>query len=126
MNKPFDRLRRWLIRRLGGHPDQFQPPAIVRQETRQIQKVEVKTIIPRWDLALANRDPASEASVMRERATLAIADELVRRELILFRKECNGAIPDSMTLRATAFVVTPDADDLPPDLDFVVGGDNNV
>ena len=125
MKKFFDKLRRWLIRRLGGYPDVFQLP-VVRLDTRRIEKIEVETVMQRWQLALAYRGIRSVREVAQEQIARAIADELIKRELVILREDVYSPIRDAMTLRATLFVAEPNADDLPPDLGFVVGGDSNV
>ena len=125
MKKFFDKLRRWLIRRLGGYPDVFQLP-VVRLDTRRIEKIEVETVMQRWQLALAYRGIRSVREVAQEQIARAIADELIKRELVILREDIYSPMRDAMTLRATLFVAEPNADDLPPDLGFVVGGDSNV
>ena len=106
MKKFFDKLRRWLIRRLGGCPDVFQPP-VVHLDTRRIQKIEVESVMQHWQLALAYRGIRSVTEVAQEQIARAIAEELIKRELVIL------------------FVAAPNANDLPPDLGFVVGGDSN-
>lgn len=125
MKKFFDMLRRWLIRRLGGCPDVF-PPGVVHLDTRRIRKIVVASVMQHWQLALAYRGVRSVTEVAQGQITRAIADELIKRELVILREDVYSPIRDTMTLRATLFVVEPNADDLPPDLGFVVGGDNNV
>lgn len=125
MKKFFDMLRRWLIRRLGGCPDVFQPP-VVHLDTRRIEKIEVETVMQRWQLALAYRGIRSVREVAQEQIARAIAQELIKRELVILREDVYSPIRDAMTLRATLFVAEPSADDLPPDLGFVVGGYRNV
>lgn len=125
MKKFFDKLRRWLIRRLGGCPDVFQPP-VVHLDTRRIQKIEVASVMQHWQLALAYRGIRSVTEVAQEQIARAIAEELIKRELVILREDAYSPIRDAMTLRATLFVAEPNTDDLPPDLGFVVGGDSNV
>lgn len=50
MKKFFDKLRRWLIRRLGGCPDVLQPP-VVHLDTRRIRKIVVASVMQYWQLA---------------------------------------------------------------------------
>ena len=119
MKKFFDKLRRWLIRRLGGCPDVFQPP-VVRLDTRRIEKIEVASVMQHWQLALAHCGIRSVREVAQEQIARAIAEELV-----ILREDVYSPIRDTMTLRATLFVAEPNADDLPPDLGFVVGGDSD-
>lgn len=125
MKKFFDKLRRWLIRRLGGYPDVFQPP-VVHLDTRRIQKIEVASVMQHWQLALAYRGIRSVTEVAQEQIARAIAQELIKRELVILRESVYSPTCDAMTLRSTLFVAEPNADDLPPDLGFVVGGDSNV
>lgn len=125
MKKFFDMMRRWLIRRLGGFPDVFQPP-VVRLDTRRIEKIEVASVMQHWQLALAYRGVRSVTEVAQGQIARAIAEELVKRELVILREDVYAPARDAMTLRATLFVAEPNADDLPPDLGFVVGGDSNV
>lgn len=125
MKKFFDKLRRWLIRRLGGCPDVSQPP-VVHLDTRRIQKIEVESVMQHWQLALAYRGIRSVTEVAQEQIARAIAEELIKRELVILREDVYSPMRDAMTLRATLFVAEPNADDLPPDLGFVVGGDNNA
>ena len=125
MKKFFDKLRRWLIHRLGGCPDVFQPP-VVRLDTRRIQKIEVASVMQHWRLALAYRGVRGVTEVAQGQIARAIAEELIKRELVILREGVYAPARDAMTLRATLFVAEPNADDLPPDLGFVVGGDSNV
>lgn len=125
MKKFFDKLRRWLIRRLGGYDYPLQQP-VVHLDTRRIQKIEVASVMPHWQLALAHCGIRSVREVAQEQIARAIADELIKRELVILREDVYSPIRDTMTLRATLFVAEPNADDLPPDLGFVVGGDSNV
>lgn len=125
MKKFFDKLRRWLIRRLGGCPDVLQP-RVVYLDTRRIEKIEVEAVIQHWQLALAYRGIRSVREVAQEQIARAIAEELIKRELVILREDVYSPMRDAMTLRATLLVAEPNADDLPPDLGFVVGGDSNV
>lgn len=125
MKKFFDKLRRWLIRRLGGCPDVFQPP-VVHLDTRRIQKIEVETVMQHWQLALAYRGIRSVREVAQEQIARAIAEELIKRELVILREDVYSPMRDAMTLRATLLVAEPNADDLPPGFGFVVGGYSNV
>lgn len=125
MKKFFDKLRRWLIRRLGGCPDVFQPP-VVHLDTRRIEKIEVASVMQHWQLALAYRGVRSVTEVAQEQIARAIAEELIKRELVILREDVYSPMRDAMTLRATLFVTEPSADDLPPDLGFVAGGDSDV
>ena len=125
MKKFFDMLRRWLIRRLGGFPDVFPPP-VVHLDTRRIEKIVVASVMQHWQLALDYQGIRSVREVAQGQITRAIADELIKRELVILREDVYSPIRDTMTLRATLFVVEPNADDLPPDLGFVAGGDSNV
>lgn len=125
MKKLFDKLRRWLIRRLGGYDYPLQQQ-VVRLDTRRIQKIEVASVMQHWQLALAYRGVRSVTEVAQGQIARAIADELIKRELVILREDVYSPMRDTMTLRATLFVAEPNADDLPPDLGFVVGGDSNV
>lgn len=125
MKKFFDKLRRWLIRRLGGCPDVFPPP-VVHPDTRRIQKIEVASVMQHWQLALAYRGVRSVTEVAQGQIARAIAEELVKRELVILREDVYSPMRDAMTLRATLFVAEPNADDPPTDLGFVAGGDSNV
>ena len=125
MKKFFDRLRRWLIRRLGGYDYPLQQQ-VVHLDTRRIQKIEVASVMQHWQLALAYRGVRSVTEVARGQTARAIADELIKRELVILREDVYSPMCDAMTLRATLFVAEPSADDLPPDLGFVAGGDSNV
>lgn len=125
MKKFFDKLRRWLIRRLGGYDYPLQQP-VVHLDTRRIQKIEVETVMQHWQLALAYRGIRDVTEVAQEQIARAIAEELIKRELVILREDVYSPMRDAMTLRATLFVAEPNADDLPPDLGFVVGGDSNV
>lgn len=125
MKKFFDKLRRWLIRRLGGCPDVFQPP-VVHLDTRRVEKIDVASVMQHWQLALAYRGVRSVTEVAQGQIARAIAEELVKRELVILREDVYSPMRDAMTLRATLFVAEPNADDPPPDLGFVVGGDSNV
>ena len=125
MKKFFDKLRRWLIRRLGGCPDVFQPP-VVHLDTRRVEKIDVASVMQHWQLALAYRGVRSVTEVAQGQIARAIAEELVKRELVILRESVYSPIRNTMTLRATLFVAEPNADDPPPDLGFVVGGDSNV
>ena len=62
MNKLFDRLRRWLIRRLGGYDYPLQQP-VVHLNTWRIQKIKVETVMQHWQLALDYRGVRSVAEV---------------------------------------------------------------
>lgn len=125
MKKFFDKLRRWLIRRLGGCPDVFQPP-VVHLDTRRIEKIEVASVMQYWQLAPTYRGVRSVTEVAQGQIARATVDELIKRELVILRKDVYSPIRNTMTLRATLLVVEPNADDLPSDLGFVVGGDSNV
>lgn len=125
MKKFFDKLRRWLIRRLGGYDYPLQQP-VVHLDTRRIQKIEVETVMQHWQLALAYRGIRDVTEVAQEQIARAIAEELIKRELVILREDVYSPMRDAMTLRAALFVAEPNADDLPPDLGFVVGGDSNV
>ena len=102
----------------------FQPP-VVHLDTRRIQKIEVASVMQHWQLALAYRGIRSVREVAQEQIARAIAEELIKRELVILREDVYSPMRDTMTLRATLFVAEPNADDLPPDLGFVVGGDSN-
>lgn len=125
MKKLFDKLRRWLIRRLGGYDYPLQQQ-IVHLDTRRIQKIEVASVMQHWQLALAYRGVRSVTEVAQGQIARAIADELIKRKLVILREDVYSPMRDTMTLRATLFVAAPNADELPPDLGFVVGGDSNV
>lgn len=125
MKKFFDKLRRWLIRRLGGCPGVFQPP-VVHLDTRRIEKIEVASVMQHWQLALDYQGIRSVREVAQGRIARAIAQELIKRELVILREDVYSPMRDAMTLRATLFVAEPSADDLPPDLGFVAGGDSDV
>lgn len=125
MKKFFDKLRRWLIRRLGGYDYPLQQQ-VVHLDTRRIQKIEVASVMQHWQLALAYRGVRSVTEVAQGQTARAIADELIKRELVILREDVYSPMRDAMTLRATLFVAEPSADDLPPDLGFVAGGDSNV
>lgn len=125
MKKLFDKLRRWLIRRLGGYDYPLQQQ-IVHLDTRRIQKIEVASVMQHWQLALAYRGVRSVTEVAQGQIARAIADELIKRKLVILREDVYSPMRDTMTLRATLFVAAPNADDPPPDLGFVVGGDSNV
>lgn len=79
-----------------------------------------------WQLALAYRGVRSVTEVAQEQIARAIAEELVKRKLVILREDVYAPARDAMTLRATLLVAEPNADDLPPDLGFVVGGDSNA
>lgn len=125
MKKFFDRLRRWLIRRLGGCPAVFQP-RVVHLDTRRIEKIEVASVMQHWQLALAYRGVRSVTEVAQGQIARAIAQELIKRKLVILREDVYSPMRDTVTLRATLFVAEPNADDLPPDLGFVVGGDSDA
>lgn len=125
MKKFFDKLRRWLVRRLGGYDYPLQQQ-VVHLDTRRIQKIEVASVMQHWQLALAYRGIRSVTEVAQEQIARAIAQELIKRELVILRESVYSPTCDAMTLRSTLFVAEPNVDDLPPDLGFVVGGDSNV
>lgn len=125
MKKFFDMLRRWLIRRLGGYDYPLQQQ-VVHLDTRRIEKIEVASVMQRWQFALAYSGIMSVTKVTQELIARDIAQELIKRKLVILREDVYSPMRDTVTLRATLFVAEPNADDLPPDLGFVVGGDSNV
>lgn len=125
MKKFFDKLRRWLIRRLGGYDYPLQQQ-VVHLDTRRIEKIEVASVMQRWQFALAYSGIMSVTKVTQELIARDIAQELIKRKLVILREDVYSPMRDTVTLRATLFVAEPNADDLPPDLGFVVGGDSNV
>lgn len=125
MKKFFDKLRRWLIRRLGGYDYPLQQQ-VVHLDTRRIEKIEVASVMQRWQFALAYSGIMSVTKVTQELIARDIAQELIKRKLVILREDVYSPMRDAMTLRATLFVAEPSADDLPPDLGFVAGGDSNV
>ena len=125
MKKFFDKLRRWLIRRLGGYDYPLQPP-VVHLDTRRIEKIEVASVMQRWQFALAYSGIMSVTKVTQELIARDIAQELIKRKLVILREDVYSSARDTVTLRATLFVAEPNADDLPPDLGSVVGGDSDA
>lgn len=113
MKKFFDKLRRWLIRRLGGYDYPLQQQ-VVHLDTRRIEKIEVASVMQHWQLALAYRGVRSVTEVAQGQTARAIADELIKRELVILREDVYSPMRDAMTLRATLFVAEPNTDDLPP------------
>lgn len=109
MKKFFDRLRRWLIKKLGGYTEQFTPiqREIGRTETIHPQKVQAQISVERTDI---ERSFEFER-YCKNRVLELLLQELYQSDFILWERQDN-VYEQKVNVRATLRVVN--ANDLRP------------
>ena len=107
MKQIFDRLRRWLIKKLGGYTERFTPMQRQIEHTKYIQPQRVQA-----QISISPPGPASEFS-FKEYCESSLLNQLVRElyqsDFIMWESE-NEKYAGKVTVRATLYVVA--ADDL--------------
>lgn len=110
MKKFFDRLRRWLIKKLGGYTEQYTPirSEIVRQRSVKTHKLVAQTKVRAEDLAGGAIDYKQYCeSVLLDR----IVGDLQQSGLILWESS-EDIFRQEVNVRATVYVA--DANDMMP------------
>lgn len=107
MKKFFDRLRRWLIKKLGGYTEQFTPIQLERTVEVPVQKVQAQ-------ISIAEPGPDRAVGFKRYcegRVLDLLVGELYKTGFIMWESQ-NDHITRKVNVRATLHVVN--ANDLTP------------
>lgn len=116
MKKIFDRLRRWLIKKLGGYTEQFTPIRLsVRNEWQQIMRME-NVPVQKVQAEISVQPPAVDSSFeferyCKDRVLEQLLQELYQSDFILWERQDN-VLEQKVNVRATLRVVN--ASDLKP------------
>ena len=109
MKKMFERLRLWLIKKLGGYTQQYAP---VRQEIMRPADVPVRKLEAAIDIDMLRAHSAIDFRRCCECSVMELLMQKIYQSGFILWERCDDVIRQKVNMRATLYVV--DANDLRP------------